>query len=127
MKFKKAWLLPVVLTVAAASVFAADSRELDSLAKSLANRVKPYLPLKSGNTTLFEVNQSTGVLVYEHTLDIAYPPENELMIKDWLRAQSYRSACSVQELAAFVRKGGNLHYRFFYNSALLHSVRIDGC
>jgi hypothetical protein len=127
MKFTKTWLLPVVLTIASGSVFAADYRELDSLAKSLASRVKPHLPLRSGSTTLFEVNQSSGVLVYEHTLDVAYPTENELMIKDWLRGQSYRSACSIQDLASFVRKGGNLFYRFFYNSALLHSVRIDGC
>jgi hypothetical protein len=117
----------MALMLAATSASAADFRELNLLASGLANRVKPHLPLKSGNTTLFEVNQSSGVLVYEHTLDVAYPPENESMIKDWLRAQSYRSACSVQELATFVRKGGYLHYRFFYNSSLLHSVRIDGC
>jgi hypothetical protein len=117
----------MALMLAATSASAADFRELNLLASSLANRVKPHLPLKSGNTSLFEVNQSSGVLVYEHTLDVTYPPENEPMIKDWLRAQSYRSACSVQELAAFVRKGGHLHYRFFYNSSLLHSVRIDVC
>lgn len=127
MRLTRAWLLPLALMLAAASASAADFRELNLLASSLANRVKPHLPLKSGNTTLFEVNQSSGVLVYEHTLDVAYPPENEPMIKDWLRAQSYRSACSVQELATFVRKGGGLHYRFFYNAELLQVVRIDRC
>lgn len=127
MRFTRAWLFSVALMVAAASVLSADYRELDSLSKNIASRVTPHLPVKSGNTTLFAVNQSSGVLVYEHTLDVVYPPENELMIKDWLGAQSHRSACSVNELAAFVRKGGGLHYRFFYNTALLHSVRIDRC
>jgi len=113
--------------LAATLVSAADFRELNLLASSLANRVKPHLPLKSGNTTLFEVNQSSGVLVYEHTLDVAYPPENEPMIKDWLRGQSYRSACSVQELVTFVRSGGSLHYRFFHNNLLLYAVKIERC
>lgn len=111
----------------AITAFADNYKGVDSQAKNIASRVRPHLPLMSGGLTLIEVNESSGTLVYEHTLDVAYPPENEQMIKDWLRGQSYKSACSVRDLVVFIRSGGALYYRFFYNTALLHSVKIERC
>jgi hypothetical protein len=112
----------------AISAFADNYNGVDYQAKNIASRVRPHLPLKSGESLTFVgVNESSGVLVYEHTLDVFYPPENEQMIKDWLRGQSYKSACSVRDLVVFIRSGGALYYRFFYSAELLHTVKIERC
>ena len=99
----------------------------DGLARSITNKIKPHLPLKSGITTLVDVNYSGGVLVYEHTLDVDFPPENKSMVVDWLRGQAHKSACSVSDLRSFIQNGGSLHYRFFYNSYLLTSIKVERC
>jgi len=108
--------------------FAQNLRDIDSQANNIIKKIKPILPIKSGGSfTLVGINSSSGVLVYEHTLDVGYPRENEQMIKDWLRGQSYKSACSVPDLVVFIRSGGALYYRFFYNGVLLNSVKIERC
>ena len=101
---------------------------LQNYAQNIVNRMRPYLPVKSGRSfTLVAVSQNSGVLVYDHTLDIFFPMENKGMIVDWIIAQSYKSSCSVPDLANFVRNGGSLYYRFFYNNSVLASFKIERC
>lgn len=101
---------------------------LESYAQNITNRMRPHLPLKSGGSfTLFAVNQSNGVLVYDHTFDVVFPPENTSMVIDVLIGQSYKSACSVPDLASFTKSGGALYFRFFYNNSVLTSIKIERC
>lgn len=99
----------------------------DDIARNITNKIKPRLPLKSGSTTLVDVNHGGGVLVYEHTLDVDFPPENKLIVIDWLRGQAHKSACSVNDLRSFIQNGGALHYRFFYQSYVLTSIKVERC
>lgn len=107
---------------------ATSQTDLASQARYIAQRVRPALPIKSNrDLTLVRVDQSGGLLVYNHTVDTSVPPENYPILADWLRGQSYRSACSVSELVRFVNGGGALHYRFFINGSLINSTKIEGC
>jgi len=101
---------------------------LENQAKDISKRIKPHLPMKSsGSLTLISVNQSSGLLVYEHTLDVFFPPENKPLMLDWLRGQTYKSACSVPDLINFVDRGGSLYYRFFYSNEVLINVKVERC
>lgn len=101
---------------------------LESYAQNIVDRMQPHLPMKSGGSmTLVAVNQNSGILVYDHTFDVVFPPENTAMIIDWVTAQSYKSSCSIPDLVKFVRSGGALYYRFFYNNSVLASIKIERC
>lgn len=102
--------------------------ELELQARSIIRKIEPALPIKSGrDMTLVRVDQSGALLIYNHTIDAQVPQANYPIFADWLRGQSYKSACSVPELVKFVNTGGALHYRFFINGSLVNSTKIEGC
>lgn len=102
--------------------------EVEAQARSIVVRMKPLLPIKSGRDfTLVKVEQSGTLLIYSHTMNKIVPTENYSLLSDWLRGQSYKSACSVSDLVRFVNAGGTLQYRFYSNGALLNSTQIESC
>lgn len=106
----------------------ANQSDLEAQARSISRKINPALPIKSGrDMTLVRVDQSGALLIYNHTIDTKVPPENYPILADWLRGQSYKSACSVPELVKFVNTGGALHYRYFINGTLVNSTKIEGC
>jgi hypothetical protein len=76
---------------------------------------------------LVRVDQSGIVVVYNHVITAEIPPENYPMVSDWLRGQSFKSACSVPDLIKFVNLGGGLYYRFFVGDTMINETRISSC
>jgi hypothetical protein len=100
---------------------------LEKQAKSIATRMQLVLPLQSGSITLVRVDQFGIVVVYNHVITAEIPPENYPMASDWLRGQSFKSACSVPDLIKFVNLGGGLYYRFFVGDTMINETRISSC
>lgn len=108
--------------------FAQNVLDLERQAKSIVSRMGTVVPIKSGrDMTLISVEQAGIVVLYNHTVDAIVPPENFELLADWLRGQSNKSACSIEDLIRFVRSGGALHYRFYSNGLLINSVKIERC
>jgi len=132
LKNKKTYTLLVALLISLAAtgvrVEAQPSqKQLTTLAEAFVKRLTPLLPIKSGDMTLFAINQTGSILIYEHTVDVYIPPEYRSFMNDWLRGQAYRSACSVPVVVSFIKDGGNIYYRFFYNNQVLTIVKVEGC
>ena len=108
--------------------FAQNVLDLERQARGIVSRMGTVVPIKSGrDMTLISVEQAGIMVLYNHTIDASVPPENFVLLADWLRGQSNKSACSVEDLVRFVRSGGALHYRFYSNGMLISSVKIDRC